>query len=61
MKNTRQAGFYLSIEDLSLLNQAMSMLADFVNIVLDQTIDELDSSIEAANKELIMEGENEAY
>jgi hypothetical protein len=61
MKNNRPAGFYLSIEDLNYLDHIMCLLSDFVNIILDQSIDELDESIESANKELIAEGENELY
>ena len=55
MKNNRPAGFYLSIEDLNYLDHIMCLLSDFVNIILDQSIDELDESIESANKELIAE------
>lgn len=61
MKNNRPAGFYLSIEDLNYLDRIMCLLSDFVNIVLDQSIDELDKSIEVANKELISERENGLY
>ena len=61
MKNNRPAGFYLSIEDLDYLDRIMCMLSDFVNIVLDQSIDELDKSIAVANKELMAEGENDLY
>ena len=61
MKNSRPAGFYLSIEDLNCLDRIMSLLSDFVNIVLDQTIDDLDKSIEVVNKELSSEGENDFY
>jgi hypothetical protein len=61
MKNNRPAGFYLSIEDLDYLDRIMCHLSDFVNIILDQSIDELDKSIEVANKELIVEGENDLY
>lgn len=61
MKHTKHAGFYLSIEDLNHLDRIMCLLSDFVNIVLDQTIDELDTSIATANKEFISEGVNELY
>jgi hypothetical protein len=61
MKHTRPAGFYLSIEDLNHLDRIMCLLSDFVNIVLDQSIDELDTSIATANKELMSKGENNIY
>lgn len=61
MKTNGPAGFYLSIEDLDYLDRIMCMLSDFVNIVLDQSIDELDKSIAVANKELMAEGENDLY
>lgn len=61
MKHTRPAGFYLSVEDLNHLDRIMGLLSDFVSIVLEQTIEELDRSIEAANKESISEGENNTY
>ena len=61
MKTNRPSGFYLSIEDLNYLDRIMCMLSDFVNIVLDQSIDELDKSIAVANKELMAEGENDLY
>lgn len=61
MKTNGPSGFYLSIEDLNYLDRIMCMLSDFVNIVLDQSIDELDKSIAVANKELMAEGENDLY
>ena len=61
MKHTRPGGFYLSIEDLNQLDRIMSLLSDFVNVVLDQSIDELDKSITATTRELRMEEESQLY
>jgi uncharacterized Fe-S cluster-containing protein len=61
MKNTKPAGFYVSVEDLEYLDRIMCLLSGFVNIILDQTIEELDKSITAANRELRMEEEDQLY
>lgn len=52
MKSGRHAGFYLSVEDFYRLERILNLLADFVAIVVDQTVEELDWHIAQAKNEI---------
>lgn len=53
----KHPGFYISIEDLNHLERVMGLLADFVAIVVDQQVQDLDNAINEAKRELALEKE----